>query len=166
MKIIFLSFFLLQIYFNNISVLKRAKDNVSHTTMKHISWICEEEFDALENQPISFLESDSYSFMKLQQHINNYKLDFKTAEQTAPLILGINGQDVLLIEISNGIVKVVSGNNNNKVEVFSDVIVSDGHWHSLNVKQSTLLLEVSGLNILTILSVLTVFFFKSCLLIM
>lgn len=111
--------------------------------MRHISWTCEEEFDASENQPISFLESDSYSFIKLKQSINNYRFEFKTAEQTAPLIMGLNGQDVLLLQISNGIAKLISGNSNSKVEVFSDVIVSDGQWHSLKVEQSAFTLEVS-----------------------
>lgn len=132
-----------QIYYNNISILKRAKDNVAHIIAKHITWICEEEFDATEVQPISFLESDSYSFMKIQQNIDNYGLEFKTAQQTAPLIMGMNGQDFLLLEISNGIVKLIGGNSKNKLEIFSDVLISDGHWHRLIVKQSILTLEVS-----------------------
>lgn len=133
----------MQVYYNNISILKRAKDNVAHIIVRHISWICEEEFDATEAQPISFIESDSFAFMKLQQNIDNYGFEFKTAQQTAPLIMSMNGQNVLLLEISNGIVKLISGNVNSKLEIFSDVLVSDGHWHSLNVKESASTLEVS-----------------------
>lgn len=131
-------------YYNNISILKRAKDNLAHITTKHVSWVCEEEFDADETQPISFLEPDSFAFMKYQKSLENYRFEFKTSQQAAPLICGITGQNIFLLEIANGIVKLFFESNNNRVNVFSDVLVSDGLWHRLEVKHSAFTLEVSS----------------------
>lgn len=128
--------------------MKRAKDNISHIIAKYISWVCEEEFDATVEAPISFTRSDSYTFIKTLHDVNNYGFSFKTAQQIAPLVLGINGQDILLLEILNGAIKLTSGNKKQKIEFFSDVVVSDGLWHNLQLNYNWLSIEVRKNNYL------------------
>lgn len=50
----------LQVYYNNINVLKRAKERTSHVSSVHVAWTCSPEFDADENQSISFVDDDAF----------------------------------------------------------------------------------------------------------
>lgn len=51
---------LCQVFYNNINVLKRAKERTSHVTSAHVLWTCSSEFDADQRQGISFVRDDSF----------------------------------------------------------------------------------------------------------
>lgn len=55
-----LGFVLFQVFYNNINVLKRAKERTSHVTSVHVLWMCSSEFDADQRQGISFVRDDSF----------------------------------------------------------------------------------------------------------
>lgn len=49
-----------KVFYNNINVLKRAKERTSHVTSVHVAWTCSAEFDADQRQGISFVRDDSF----------------------------------------------------------------------------------------------------------
>lgn len=49
-----------QVYYNNINILKRAKERTAHVSSIGIAWTCSAEFDADEKNAISFVENDAY----------------------------------------------------------------------------------------------------------
>uniref|UniRef100_A0A336JZW2 CSON006659 protein n=1 Tax=Culicoides sonorensis TaxID=179676 RepID=A0A336JZW2_CULSO len=121
------------IYFNSINVLKRAKENALFVISKYISWTCEEEFDVNEEKSISFLKNDSYVFAEFSQIIDHYSLDIKTIEPDCTLIVGINAQYIILLEIIHGSLKLTFGTDSSKQIFFSDILISNGHWHSIKI---------------------------------
>lgn len=51
---------LFQVFYNNVNILKRAKERMLHVTSVNIAWSCSPEFDASQEQGISFLDDHSY----------------------------------------------------------------------------------------------------------
>lgn len=51
---------LFQVYYNNINVFKRAKEQTSYVTSVGVSWTCAPEFDADVKQSISFIEKEAF----------------------------------------------------------------------------------------------------------
>lgn len=52
---------LLQVYYNNINVFKRAKEKRNEdVTSVGVSWTCAPEFDADVQQSISFIEKEAF----------------------------------------------------------------------------------------------------------
>lgn len=46
-----------------MNILKRAKERMLHVTSVNVEWSCSPEFDANQEQGISFLEDDSYTML-------------------------------------------------------------------------------------------------------
>lgn len=51
------------VFYNNINIIKRAKDGAGHTEKRGISWLCSTEFDGTTKDSISFLDNKSYALM-------------------------------------------------------------------------------------------------------
>lgn len=59
----FFFLFLFQVFYNNINIIKRAREGTGHTVGKGVSWTCSSEFDGTTKDSISFLNSDSFALM-------------------------------------------------------------------------------------------------------
>lgn len=57
-----------QVFYNNINIIKRAKDRTGHTTSMAISWNCSNEFEGGVQDSISFLHNDSFALMLKESH--------------------------------------------------------------------------------------------------
>ncbi|KAJ6647835.1 Contactin-associated protein 1, partial [Pseudolycoriella hygida] len=91
------------VYYNNINVLKRAKERTSDVSSVNVAWTCSPEFDADENQSISFLVDDAFVTLAKSpvQTGESWNLEFRTIEQTA-IVLYNNGNDFVGLEIVDG----------------------------------------------------------------
>lgn len=116
------------VYYNNISLLKRAKEANKHVVTKHVSWTCSSEFDALDNDAFSFLFPESYATHLVKAEEAEQKIisfEFRTISLKVPLFISWNKQSTLRLEIVNG--KLVFGVNLN--ELYFNGNTSDGKWH-------------------------------------
>lgn len=52
-----------QVYYNNINLLKRAREKTGHANSVDVTWTCSPEFDAVAEDAISFVEPDSFMMM-------------------------------------------------------------------------------------------------------
>lgn len=51
------------VFYNNINIIKRAREGSAHTEKRGISWLCSTEFDGTTKDSISFLDNKSYALM-------------------------------------------------------------------------------------------------------
>lgn len=59
---------LLQVFYNNINIIKRAKERTGHTTSIGVTWSCSNEFDGTIKDGISFLNEDSFALMSKESN--------------------------------------------------------------------------------------------------
>lgn len=62
------AFIVWQVFYNNINIIKRAKDRTGHTTSTGVAWTCSNEFDGGVQDSISFLSNDSFALMLKESH--------------------------------------------------------------------------------------------------
>ncbi|KAJ6647841.1 Chondroitin sulfate proteoglycan 4 [Pseudolycoriella hygida] len=131
------------VYYNNINVLKRAKERTSHVSSVNVAWICSPEFDADENQSISFLVDDAFVTLAKSpvQTGESWNLEFRTIEQTA-IVLYNNGNDFVGLEIVDGKLRLLVGKGSNAVELIPERNVSDGIWHTVSISYSPTKVEL------------------------
>lgn len=60
--------FYCQVFYNNINVIKRAKEGTGHTDSMRVSWTCSSEFEGTAKDSISFLNTDSYALMSKESY--------------------------------------------------------------------------------------------------
>lgn len=147
-----------QVYYNNISVLKRAQDrtkdrakdnareHANHMTVEKVTWTCSTEFDATESDEISFLYDDSYAVLRvsdISSTEHNWSFDFKTTERYAPLLVSWTKSDVFIVEILDSKVRVLAGAEGQSTELVAQKNISDGQWHTLQLHRSFEKLKVS-----------------------
>lgn len=116
------------VYYNNISLLKRAKEANKHVVVERVSWTCSSEFDALDNDEISFLYPDSFASHIVEADEAEQKIisfEFRTINQRAPLFISWNKLSTLKLEIVNG--RLLFGVNLNEIHFTGNT--SDGKWH-------------------------------------
>lgn len=115
-------------------------------TVEKVAWTCSTEFDATENDDISFLYEDSYAALHvsdISSTEHNWSFDFKTTERYAPLLVSWTKSDVFVIEILDSKVRVLVGGDGQSTEIVAQKNISDGQWHYLNLHRSFEKLKVS-----------------------
>lgn len=126
-------------YYNNISVLKRAKESTNHMTVEKVTWTCSTEFDATENDDISFLYDDSYAMLRVSDIMStehNWSFEFKTTQRYAPLLVSWTKSDLFAIEILDSKVRVVVGGDGQSTEMVAQKNISDGQWHYIHLQRN------------------------------
>lgn len=114
-------------------------------TVEKVTWTCSTEFDATENDEISFLYDDSYAVVRLSDILSTeyeWSFDFKTTERYAPLLLSWTKKDIIIVEILDSKVRVLVGSEGQQSEIVSQKNVSDGQWHHLDLHRNVDKLKV------------------------
>ncbi|GFR30934.1 chondroitin sulfate proteoglycan 4 [Trichonephila clavata] len=137
------------VIFNGHDILKTAAASSSSEehNVFYVTWNCSDEFEALSNQPISFV--DKGSFLALQpwnaRNGGSVSLDVKTQTPTAVLFYNAGvplKSDFISLEILDGKTAVSVNEGNGAVVLLSDVVVSDGIWHHIDVQFSQSYIEI------------------------
>lgn len=116
-------------------VLEQARYRQSQALVQSITWNCAAEFESTSEQPISFVEENSYLTLP-QKTVNKeikIQFDIKTTSKDGLLLYNAGQKfkfDFLLVEISNNFVRLVIkvGEKTSKL-VNKNLKVSDGAWH-------------------------------------
>jgi chondroitin sulfate proteoglycan 4 len=76
------------VFYNNINILKRAREKSNHVETKRVSWNCAPEFDAEIHETISFVDNvEGFMVFKKPQVAKRsrdgdvWSLDFRTIEE-------------------------------------------------------------------------------------
>lgn len=137
----------------------------------HVLWTCSSEFDADQQQGISFVRDDSFVMLAkpavqtgeryaifmidIQHRINvmsntlyytnfsfySWNFELKTIENVG-MVLYNGGPDFVALEIVNSRLRFLVGKGSNAVELVTERIVSDGKWHNVSIAYSPFLVEV------------------------
>ena len=142
---------ILQVFYNNINVFKRAREGTGHPTAHDVSWICSPEFDADRDVPISFLDDDSYSVLHkpTSRSGDRWSFEFRTIEPFGTLLSNIprsTKHDYMMLEIVQSKLRLLVGKGSNAVELIPDRNVSDGKWHNVSITYSPMLVDVSSVS--------------------
>ncbi|XP_013781378.1 chondroitin sulfate proteoglycan 4-like, partial [Limulus polyphemus] len=132
--------------FNEYDMLRFAMDSLE----KHVfgvTWDCREEFQSPSLEPISFVEPGAFIALQTLKARNggNFTFEVKTNSQLAVLLYNTGNTpetDFIAVEIVEGLIIVSINEGNGVVEIQSDVVVSDGEWHYVEVDFSPMFLEV------------------------
>ncbi|KAL9926209.1 chondroitin sulfate proteoglycan 4 [Glossina fuscipes] len=118
------------VFYNNINIIKRAREGTGHTVGKGVSWTCSSEFDGTTKDSISFLNSDSFALMaKGSQNTGEIiTFYFRTMEESGVLFYN-GGFDFALLEIENKLLKFQFNKGGSIIKLTSNESVSDGKWH-------------------------------------
>ncbi|KAG8176707.1 hypothetical protein JTE90_023259 [Oedothorax gibbosus] len=134
------------VIFNSHDILKIAAASEDQNVFS-VTWNCSDEFEALSNQPISFVEKGSFLALPAWNARNggSVSLDVKTQARAATLFYNAGvplKSDFISLEILEG-KTVVSVNEGNGVVILnSDVTVNDGIWHHIEVQFSQSYIEI------------------------
>ncbi|XP_055931589.1 chondroitin sulfate proteoglycan 4-like [Argiope bruennichi] len=137
------------VLFNGHDILKMAA--ASSLTDEHnvfsVTWNCSDEFDALSNQPISFVEKGSFLALPSWNARNGGSISLDVKTQTSTAVLFYNAgvplkPDFIALEILDGKTAVSVNEGNGAVVVQSDVEISDGIWHHIDVQFSQSYIEI------------------------
>lgn len=137
------------VYYNNINIMKRAREKTGHIQTEKISWNCAPEFDADIKDSISFLDEDSFMVYKKPRMRNgdNWYMEFRTIEKQATVLYNIESStrfDYMALEILDSKLRLLVGKGSNAVELIAEKNVSDGKWHNVTVIYSPSSVEVVG----------------------
>lgn len=130
-------------------ILEQARYRQSQALVQGITWNCAAEFESTIDQPVSFVEDNSY--MVLPQKINNKEIkiqfDIRTTSKDGLLLYNAGHKlklDFLLVEISNNYVRLVIkiGEKMSKL-MNKNFKVSDGTWHRVILKLTSTTYELS-----------------------
>uniref|UniRef100_A0A2S2QQT4 Chondroitin sulfate proteoglycan 4 n=1 Tax=Sipha flava TaxID=143950 RepID=A0A2S2QQT4_9HEMI len=136
-------------------VLSRARWRTGRADAHSISWGCVNEFDAPRESSISFLEDGAYMAMPsvLTSRTNvKWQFSIKTISETGLILYNSkkgstlsrhNGNvDFVGVELVGGKIRVAQNWGSGVTELYSDVTINDGVWHSVNVA-----MEAGGLDV-------------------
>lgn len=117
-------------------------------TVEKVTWgTCSTEFDATENDDISFLYDGSYAMLRLSDILStehNWSFDFKTTQRYAPLLISWSKTDLFAVEILDSKVRIVVGRGDvQATEIVAQKNISDGQWHNLQLQRTVEKLKVS-----------------------
>ncbi|XP_022241093.1 chondroitin sulfate proteoglycan 4-like [Limulus polyphemus] len=134
------------VIFNEHDVLRLAAESLE----KHVfgvTWDCREEFEASSLEPISFIEDGAFIALPTLKARNGGNLTFeiKTHSQLAVLLYNAGDHsetDFVAVEIVDGFVILSVNEGNGVIEIQSDVMISDGEWHYVEVDFSSMFLEI------------------------
>lgn len=136
------------VYYNNINVLKRAREKTGHITTEKIAWNCAPEFDAGVKESISFTDNDSFIIFRKAKSRNgdSWSMEFRTIEVQGTLLYNIessNRYDYMALEILDSKLRLLVGKGSNAVELVPDRNVSDGKWHNVSINYNPSSVEVN-----------------------
>ncbi|VVC37769.1 Concanavalin A-like lectin/glucanase domain,Laminin G domain [Cinara cedri] len=136
-------------------VLSRARWRTGRADAHSISWGCVNEFDAPRESSISFLENGAYMAIPsvLTSRTNvKWQFSIKTISETGLILYNskksstlsrYNGNvDFVGVELVGGKIRVAQNWGSGVTELYSDVTINDGVWHSINVA-----MEAGGLDV-------------------
>ncbi|XP_005179735.2 chondroitin sulfate proteoglycan 4 [Musca domestica] len=132
------------VFYNNINVIKRAKEGTGHTDSKQVSWTCSAEFNGTTKDAISFLNTDSYALMAKESHPagETVSLKFRTMEETGVIFYN-GGFDYVLVEIENKMLIFTFHKEGSQVRLASNDTVADGKWHKLQMRYNAEMAEMT-----------------------
>ncbi|XP_022230435.2 chondroitin sulfate proteoglycan 4 [Drosophila obscura] len=131
------------VFYNNINIIKRAKDRTGHTTSTGVSWTCSTEFDGSIKDSISFLKNDSYSLMLKESHATGETLSLQFRTMASAGIIYFNGGfDFILLEIEDHRLKVTFNKAGSLVQFMTNESISDGKWHRVLLRYNAAIAEL------------------------
>nr|XP_040572532.1 chondroitin sulfate proteoglycan 4-like [Lepeophtheirus salmonis] len=140
------------LFFNGVDILNKAHESAevdaSSAIVHGITWNCSPEFDGRTNEPLSFMDSDS--FISFPNWIGRtgamIMLKVKTISKNAVLFYNtgsITNKDFVALEIWDGVPRLLLNQGNGPIELSSGVRISDGKWHEVLAQFSPKYLELS-----------------------
>jgi len=125
------------VVFNKYNILSAAQKLNDPNRIYHISWSCDEQFDALTEDSISFVSNTSFiTFPHL--HINtqgSLLLEVKTKYSDGLLVFNAghdaSANEIVAIEVINKSAHLTVNRGGEDVIVQSKIILSDGRWHQI-----------------------------------
>ncbi|XP_068150661.1 chondroitin sulfate proteoglycan 4 [Drosophila tropicalis] len=125
------------VFYNNINIIKRAKDRTGHTTSTGVAWTCSTEFDGKIQDSISFLQNDSFALMLKESHASgeSLSLQFRTMAQSGVIYFN-GGYDFVLLEIEDQHIKLTFNKAGSLVQFITNESISDGKWHRVALHYS------------------------------
>ncbi|XP_037957979.1 chondroitin sulfate proteoglycan 4 [Teleopsis dalmanni] len=131
------------VFYNNINVIKRAKERTGHATSIGITWACSNEFDGSIKDSVSFLNEDSFALMAKDSQNTGESLDlqFRTMEESGVLFFN-GGFDFVLLEIEDEMLKLTFNKAGSLVQISPNMSVSDGKWHRISLRYSGSMAEL------------------------
>ena len=135
------------VFYNNINILKRAREKTGHITTEKISWNCAPEFDAEVQETISFVDADSFMIFRKPKTRNgdSWSLEFRTIETSGTILYNIessNRYDYMALEILESKLRLLVGKGSNAVELVPEKNVTDGHWHNVSINYNPNTVEI------------------------
>ncbi|XP_030384249.1 chondroitin sulfate proteoglycan 4 [Scaptodrosophila lebanonensis] len=131
------------VFYNNINIIKRAKERTSHTASTGVAWSCSNEFDGTLQDSISFLNNDSFALMLKESHAagETLTLQFRTMAESG-IIYFNGGYDFVLLEIENQHLKFTFNKAGSLVQFMTNESVSDGKWHRIHLRYDAAMAEL------------------------
>ncbi|XP_054159667.1 chondroitin sulfate proteoglycan 4-like [Oppia nitens] len=137
-----------QVFYNGLNITDISiKTNGTHDVTDE----CNNQFEAKHSDDISFVESGSYAVFT--GFANNVRtggtISFQIKTSAFISLVLYNGgsyghkSDFISIEIINGKIVLSISDGNGFIELLSDIVVSDGFWHSVRLQFSPLYMEIS-----------------------
>ena len=125
--------------FNQYDIISNAQKLEGTAAVNHVAWTCREELKAESSLPIKFQSNSSFAaFHHLPfKHSGNLSVLFKTHTENGLLLFNLAKKgrtDILFVEILSKKLILNVNKGGVKVIVNSDLMISDGEWHSLSIK--------------------------------
>ncbi|KAH8391792.1 hypothetical protein KR215_003669, partial [Drosophila sulfurigaster] len=131
------------VFYNNINIIKRAKDRTGHTISTGVTWTCSNEFDGGAQDSISFLSNDSFALMLKESHAEGEILSFQFRTMTETGTLFFNGgYDFMLLEIEDQKLKLTFNKEGSLVQFWTNESISDGKWHRVQLRYNALMAQL------------------------
>ncbi|XP_030567853.1 chondroitin sulfate proteoglycan 4 [Drosophila novamexicana] len=131
------------VFYNNINIIKRAKDRTGHTTSTGVAWTCSNEFDGGVQDSISFLSNDSFALMLKESHATGESLSFQFRTMTESGTVFFNGgYDFLLLEIEDEKLKLTFNKAGSLVQFMTNETIADGKWHRVALRYNAVMAEL------------------------
>ncbi|ALC40229.1 kon [Drosophila busckii] len=131
------------VFYNNINIIKRAKDRTGHTTSMGVAWSCSNEFDGTIQDSISFLSNDSYALMLKESFAVGETLSFQFRTMTESGTIFFNGgYDFVLLEIEDQKLKLTFNKAGSLVQFTTNELIADGKWHSVVLRYNAAMAEL------------------------
>ncbi|XP_067134539.1 LOW QUALITY PROTEIN: chondroitin sulfate proteoglycan 4-like [Centruroides vittatus] len=137
-----------ELTFNDNDILKLASESSDKRNIFGVTWDCSDQFEASSHQPISFVQRGSYVTFPGWNSRSGGSVSFNIKTQSSMAVLFYNSgipakPDFFSLEIINGKL-VFSVNEGNGVLVLqSEVVVSDGIWHGVDLQFSPTYVEIA-----------------------
>lgn len=131
------------VVFNQYDIISNAQKLEGTQSVYHVSWTCTEEVKAESSLPINFHSNSSFAaFHHIPfKNTGSLSVQFKTGTENGLLLLALARKPktdsyVLSVEILSKKLKLllIKGSDRLVYALDSNVIISDGEWHSLSIQ--------------------------------